>query len=139
MSEFISSEYTSPITRRRKAAKRAAKPIIKIAVPMSMVFAGCAPPKSRRCLPPESPSAVHKATFVRPPFKNHIPVYNIRESRNIRTAMGRNERYRNLSDPIIKAGESSDWLKGTSAEARTHILDVSTDLRRVIVAQPRAR
>lgn len=41
MSEFISSEYTSPITRRRKAATRAAKPIIKIAQPMSMVLLVC--------------------------------------------------------------------------------------------------
>lgn len=41
MSEFISSEYTSPITRRRKAATRAAKPIIKIAEPMSMVLLVC--------------------------------------------------------------------------------------------------
>lgn len=41
MSEFISSECTSPITRRRKAATRAAKPIIKIAELMSMVLLVC--------------------------------------------------------------------------------------------------
>lgn len=37
MSEFTSSEYTSPITRRRKAATRAARPIIKITKSTSMV------------------------------------------------------------------------------------------------------
>lgn len=41
MSEFISSEYTSPITRTGMAATIAVKPIMKIAEPMSVVSLVC--------------------------------------------------------------------------------------------------
>lgn len=41
MSEFISSEYTSPITVRKKVATSAAKPIIKIAELVSVVSLVC--------------------------------------------------------------------------------------------------